>query len=106
MSVLAAVDAVEVVVAMGAVLALTTGAGFALRHVLARTRSLQRQILLVMLAALVIGAVAAIVLARLMVLDEDQMRTVLAAVGVPRRGEGRVGRVGERSFRSHRQRDR
>lgn len=76
------VDAVEVVVAMGAVLALTAGAGFALRRVLARIRSLQRQILVVMLAALVIGAVAASVLARLMVLDEDQVRTVLAVLAL------------------------
>ncbi len=79
---IAATSAVGVTAAMAAVLALTIGAGIGLRRVLARARSLQHQVLAITLGALAIGAVAAVVLARLMVLDAAQQRTVLAVLAL------------------------
>ncbi|MDQ3469768.1 MAG: HAMP domain-containing protein, partial [Actinomycetota bacterium] len=70
---------VEAVVAAAAMTAAAVGAGIGLRAVTARTRSLRQLVLAIALASLAIGAVAAIVLARLMVLDAAQART---AIGV------------------------
>ncbi|MGE0877962.1 MAG: sensor histidine kinase [Acidimicrobiia bacterium] len=71
-----------VAAAMAAVLTATFVAGLALRRALARTRSLRNQVLAITLTALVVGALAATVLARLMVLSPNQERTVLAILGV------------------------
>ena len=56
-----------------------SAAGVVLRGVTQRTRSLRHLLLVVTFGSLAIGAVAAVVLARLMVLDADGAR---AAVGV------------------------
>jgi signal transduction histidine kinase len=55
----------------------TIAAGFALRWISARTRSLFHQVLATTLVSLAIGAAAAVVLARLMVLDSNELGTVL-----------------------------
>ena len=72
----------EALVRIGAVVGLvaaTIAAGVALRAVTRRTRTLRHLLLVVTLGALVIGAVAAVVLAWVMVLDGDGVR---AAIGV------------------------
>ena len=60
----------------------TAGCGIALRRVTRHTRSLHHLVLAITLSSLVIGAVASLVLARLMVLegDETQMALVVLAV--------------------------
>ena len=60
----------------------TAGCGIALRRVTRHTRSLHQLVLAITLSSLVIGAVASLVLARLMVLegDETQMALVVLAV--------------------------
>lgn len=63
-------------------LAGTVAAGWALRVVTGRLRSLRHLVLVITLAALAIGAVAAVVLARLMVLDDAQARVVVAVLGL------------------------
>ncbi|MGH9270458.1 MAG: sensor histidine kinase [Ilumatobacteraceae bacterium] len=67
------------VVAVVALVAATIGAGLTLRVVTRRTRTLRRLLLVVTFGSLGIGAVAAVVLAWVMVLDEAGVR---AAVGV------------------------
>ena len=72
----------EVVSTVLGVLALTgaaVGGGIVLRGVTRRTRSLRHLLLVVTFGSLVIGAIAAVVLARLMLLDAGEVR---AAVGV------------------------
>ena len=72
-----------VAVVVMAVAAIT--AGMALRVVTRRTTSLRHLVLAITIASLAIGAIAALVLARLMVLDAGQARTtvgVLAATAV------------------------
>lgn len=59
----------------------TVAAGFGLRWVSTRSRSLVHQVLAVTLASLAIGAAGAVVLARLMVLDENELGTVLGVLG-------------------------
>lgn len=68
---------------IGALLALmvaTIAAGLALRWLSTRTRSLFHQVLATTLASLTIGAAGAIALARLMVLDESELGTVLGVL--------------------------
>jgi signal transduction histidine kinase len=60
----------------------TVALGFALRFFTRRTRSLRRQVLAVTLAALAIGAVAAALLARLMVLDSNELARVAGVLGL------------------------
>ncbi len=71
---------VEAVVAAAAMTAAAVVAGIGLRAVTARTRSLRQLVLAITLASLAIGAVAAIVLARLMVLDAAQARTSIGVI--------------------------
>jgi signal transduction histidine kinase len=69
--------------ALGAAMVLiSAGCGMALRRVTRHTRSLHHLVLAITLSSLVIGAVASLVLARLMVLegDETQMALVVLAV--------------------------
>jgi two-component system, OmpR family, sensor histidine kinase BaeS len=67
--------------ALVALLAATVAAGVALSWLSTRTRSLFHQVLAVTLASLTIGAAGAIALARLMVLDESELGTVLGVLG-------------------------
>lgn len=62
--------------AAGLLIAATT-AGVGLRIVTRRTRSLRHLVLAITLASLAVGAVAAIVLGRLMVLDDNEARSAL-----------------------------
>jgi signal transduction histidine kinase len=70
------------VLALTALIAGTLAVGFALRGLTRRTPSLRNQVLAVTLASLVVGAVAAVVLARLMVLDPDELPAVAGALAV------------------------
>jgi signal transduction histidine kinase len=67
------------VLAALALVAAAGAAGFALRSLTRRTRSLRHLVLAITLTSLAIGAVAAFVLGRLMVLDADEARS---AIGV------------------------
>jgi two-component system sensor histidine kinase BaeS len=60
--------------------AMSAAAGLALRRVTRRTRSLRHLVLAITLASLAIGAAAALLLARLMVLDADGARTALGVL--------------------------
>ena len=76
---------VQTIAAVVALTAAAVGAGLVLRAVTRRTRSLRHLVLAITLASLAIGAVAAVLLARLMVLDAGQVRTsvgVLATTAV------------------------
>jgi signal transduction histidine kinase len=66
-----------VIVALGMT---AVGAGIALRRVSRRSRSLFHQLLALTLASLAIGAAGAVVLARLMIVDESELGTVLAVL--------------------------
>jgi two-component system, OmpR family, sensor histidine kinase BaeS len=68
----------ESVVAAIVLAALSVAAGYGLWVVTRRTRSLRHLVLAITLSSLAIGAVAALLLARLMVLDAGEVRTVLA----------------------------
>jgi signal transduction histidine kinase len=73
---------VEAVLAFCGLAAGTVAAAFGLRALTRRTRSLRRQVLAVTLAALVIGALAAVLLARLMILDSAELARVAGVLGV------------------------
>jgi signal transduction histidine kinase len=60
----------------------TVLAGFALRRVPARSRSLRATLLLVSLAALLLAVVVAVVAARLMVVDDSELRSFLVILAV------------------------
>jgi signal transduction histidine kinase len=62
--------------------AATVGAGLCLRWTSTRFRSLLHQVLAVTLASIAIGAAAAVVLARMMLVDESDLGTVLAVMGI------------------------
>jgi signal transduction histidine kinase len=55
----------------------SASAGFALRALTRRTRSLHHLVLAILLASLAVGAVGAFLLARLMILDDSDTRTIL-----------------------------
>jgi signal transduction histidine kinase len=73
---------------LGTVLAAVTltiaaaGAGLALRALTRRTRSLRNLLLVITFGALAIGAVAALILARVMVLDADGLRNAVGVLAV------------------------
>jgi two-component system sensor histidine kinase BaeS len=69
---------IAVAAVVGGVAAL--GGGLLLRHSLARIRRLRWQVLTVTIASLVAGAIVAVVLARQMVLDADELRMVIAVL--------------------------
>jgi signal transduction histidine kinase len=71
----------SVLVALG-LLVLAIAAGWALRHVARRTRSLRRLLLVMTFGALLVGAAVAVALAALMVLDADGVWTALAVLAV------------------------
>jgi signal transduction histidine kinase len=73
---------VESVLLFTGLTAATIGAGLALRRLTRRTRSLRNQVLAVTLASLILGAAAAVVLARLMVLDPGELTAVAGALAV------------------------
>jgi signal transduction histidine kinase len=73
---------VEAVLALGGLAAGTLAAAFGLRRLTRRMGSLRRQVLAITLAALAIGALAAVLLARLMVLDSAELARVAAVLGV------------------------
>lgn len=62
------------VLAAGALLGVSVVAGLALRGLTRRTRSLRHLVLAITLASLAVGALAAVLLARLMVLDDAEAR--------------------------------
>jgi len=62
--------------------AAAVGAGLALRAVTRRTRRLRTLLLIVTFGSLAIGAVAALILARAMVLDAAELRTVVGVLAV------------------------
>jgi len=68
--------------AVGAILALAAGSGFALRRWSGRLRTLRAQLLVVTSAAIGTAAVAAWLLADLMILDENQLQPVLVVLGL------------------------
>lgn len=63
-----------------ALVGLAVAAGYVLRAVTRRTRSLRHLVLAITLASLAIGAAAALVLARLMVLDAAEARAVIGVL--------------------------
>lgn len=63
-----------------ALLGLSVLCGFALRAVTQRTRSLRHLVLAITLASLAVGAAAAVLLARLMVLDDGEAVTVIGVL--------------------------
>ena len=65
-----------------AMTAVALAAGIALRRATERTRSLRQLVLAITLASLAVGAVAAIVLARIMVLDAAQARTSIGVLAI------------------------
>lgn len=73
---------VETLLAGGLLVAGTVLGGFALRSVTRRTQSLHHLVLLITLTSLSIGAVVAILLARLMVLDAQAARNSIAVIAV------------------------
>jgi signal transduction histidine kinase len=73
---------VEATLALCGLAAGTVAAAFGLRLLNRRTRSLRRQVLAVTLAALAIGAVAAVLLARLMILDSKELARVAGVLAV------------------------
>ena len=72
----------ETLLAAGVLVAAVVGGGFLLRPVTRRTRSLHHLVLVITLASLAVGAVVALLLGRLMVLDADQARTAIAVLAV------------------------
>lgn len=68
--------------ALLAIVALTWGAATVLRRFNRRTRSLRNQVLAITLAALVLSACSAAALAWLMVLDRDELLTVLIVLAL------------------------
>jgi signal transduction histidine kinase len=72
----------EVLLAVVALAGVTVAGGFGLRAVTRRTRSLHHLVLGITLASLALGALVALVLARLMVLDASEARTVLGVLAV------------------------
>jgi two-component system sensor histidine kinase BaeS len=70
------------VLAFAGLTAATVGAGFALRRLTRRMPSLRNQVLAVTLASLLLGAAAAVVLARLMVLEPGELSAVVGALAV------------------------
>lgn len=79
--VLADRPATSIVSALG-LLAAAAIAGIALRAVTRRTRSLRQLVLAIAIASLAIGAVAAFLLGRLMVLDRAEANAALVVLGV------------------------
>jgi two-component system sensor histidine kinase BaeS len=73
---------VEAIVAFAGLVAGTVGAAFVLRRFMRRARSLRHQVLAVTLVALAIGAVAAVLLARLMVLDSTELGRVAGVLAI------------------------
>jgi two-component system sensor histidine kinase BaeS len=90
MSVLAAgswLDAIadkpgQAVVALVALTTLAIAGGLALKALTRHTRMLRHLVVAINVASLVMGAVAAVLLARLMVLDDDEARTVIGVLAV------------------------
>lgn len=73
---------VETLVAGAVLVAAVVGGGVALRPITRRTRSLHHLVLAITLASLAVGAVVAVVLGRLMVLDASEARTAIAVLAV------------------------
>ena len=70
------------IVSVIALAAAAAGAGVALRTVTRRTRTLRGLLLVVTFGSLAIGAIAALILSRLMVLDADGVRTAVGVLAV------------------------
>ncbi len=72
----------EAVLAVGLLAIGAVGAGFGVRAVTRRTRSLRHLVLVIAFVSLGIGAVASVALARLMVLDSAGLRTTLGVLAI------------------------
>ncbi len=77
-----AADPWRAALAAAVVLALTVAAGFGLRALTRRTRSLHHLVLAITLTALGVGAVAALALGQLMVFEPAERDVALGAIGV------------------------
>ena len=75
-------DPLASVVAVVVLLAIAVGAGWALRLVARRTRSLRHLLLVMTFGSLLVGAAAALALARLMVLDDDDVGMAFGLLAV------------------------
>jgi signal transduction histidine kinase len=75
-------DPGKAAVAVVLLVALTIGVAFAVRALNQRVRSLRQQVLVITLAALVVGAAAAFGLSWLMVFDAAELGTVLGVLGI------------------------
>ena len=75
-------DPLATVFAAAALTVAAVGAGLALRTLTRRTRTLRNLLLVVTFGSLAIGAVAALILARVMVLDADGVRTTVGVLAV------------------------
>ena len=75
-------DPVRALVALAALVLFTFVAGKAVHVINRRTRSLRHEVLAITLAALVLGAVSALALAWLMVLDPAELTMVLTVLGL------------------------
>jgi signal transduction histidine kinase len=73
---------VDGAIAIAVLASLAVGGGIALQHITRRTRSLRHLVLAIAIASLVIGAVAALLLARMMVLDDGEARTVIGVLAL------------------------
>ncbi|HWM19092.1 MAG TPA: HAMP domain-containing sensor histidine kinase [Ilumatobacteraceae bacterium] len=72
----------DAAIALAALICGTIVAAFVLRRLMRHTRSLRHQVLAVTLVALAIGAIAAVLLARLMILDSAELGRVAGVLGV------------------------
>ena len=77
-------------------------AGFALRALTRRTRSLRHLVVAILLAALAVGAVAAYLLAQLMIVDGRDARTIVGVLVVTAVFASVLGDHRHRSARSRR----
>ena len=73
---------IQSLAAVAAIVALAVVAGLVVRRLTARMRTLRSQLLLIAATGLVVGAVAAWLLAALMVLETDQLAPTLAVLGL------------------------
>lgn len=74
-------DPVEALASFGVLMAATVGIGLVLRHRLRLLRSLRAMVLVLVLASLVLALAAALLSARLMLLDGGQVRQFVVVLG-------------------------
>ena len=75
-------EPLDAAIALAALVGGTIVAAFVLRRLMRHARSLRHQVLAVTFVALAIGAIAAVLLARLMILDTAELARVAGVLGV------------------------